>query len=182
MDFAVSTSQKNLCSPTTPSRVLWTHVLSALHSVRSVGGTVNTESALRSAGTPLPRVRAPPSVPWHEWCWTTKSGTAVTSCEGNRPRSSSARKGTNNTTTVQQYNFTTTTVESRYAKGRETDCERSTETGQLRVHLLAWSGNKKRRPASKLISRNPTLQQGPARHLDQWSSHFSHSGPLAPCL
>ncbi|GFO08010.1 hypothetical protein PoB_003451500 [Plakobranchus ocellatus] len=32
--------------------------------LRGVGGTVASESALRSAGTLLSRVRAPPSAPW----------------------------------------------------------------------------------------------------------------------
>ncbi|GFO02084.1 hypothetical protein PoB_002858900 [Plakobranchus ocellatus] len=32
--------------------------------VRGVGGTVASESALRSAGTLLSRVRAPPPAPW----------------------------------------------------------------------------------------------------------------------
>ncbi|GFO49942.1 hypothetical protein PoB_007644700 [Plakobranchus ocellatus] len=34
------------------------------HLLPGVGGTVHSESALRSVGTPLSRVRAAPPVPW----------------------------------------------------------------------------------------------------------------------
>ncbi|GFN89764.1 hypothetical protein PoB_001627000 [Plakobranchus ocellatus] len=36
----------------------------SLHSFGGLGGTVASESALRSAGTFLSRVRAPPPAPW----------------------------------------------------------------------------------------------------------------------
>ncbi|GFO06484.1 hypothetical protein PoB_003298900 [Plakobranchus ocellatus] len=39
-------------------------ILMMIMKSRGVGGTVASESALRSAGTPLSRVRAPPPAPW----------------------------------------------------------------------------------------------------------------------
>ncbi|GFO29831.1 hypothetical protein PoB_005633600 [Plakobranchus ocellatus] len=50
----------------TPSRFrgAWSILFAPDKVLGSVGGTVDSESALRSAGTPLSRVRAPSPAPW----------------------------------------------------------------------------------------------------------------------
>ncbi|GFN88448.1 hypothetical protein PoB_001495400 [Plakobranchus ocellatus] len=61
--FSTYNCQSRYCPPSS-SNFLFFHVLYFIISPRGVGSTVACESALRSAGTLLSRVRAPLPAPW----------------------------------------------------------------------------------------------------------------------